>query len=121
MFYLAANIYNKYGKPIILKSSDNQPADQVIPVNGVAQLTKDVPNQTPVVFEAFDASAPKLKLSMNGRKSVSITPSTVKGAPHTVEIKDGKNVLIKMLFSVLTEQITSCILSCYHRFPCFTV
>ena len=90
MFYLAANIYNKYGKPIILKSSDNQPADQVIPVNGVAQLTKDVPNQTPVMFEAFDANVPTLRLSMNNRKSVSITPSTVKGAPHTVVIKDGR-------------------------------
>jgi hypothetical protein len=90
MFYLVANIYNKYGKPVILKSSDSQPADQVIPVNGVAQLTKDVPNQTPVMFEAFDASAPKLRLSMNNRKGVSITPSTVKGAPHTVVIKDGK-------------------------------
>ena len=95
MYYLAANIYNKYGKPIILKSSDNQPADQIIPANGVAQLTKDIPNQTPVLFEAFDASSPTMKLSMNNRKGVSITPSTVKGAPHTVVIKEGRvyNVL----------------------------
>lgn len=90
MYYLAVNVYNKYGKPIILKTSDNQPADQMIPVNGVAQLTKDVPNQTPVLFEAYDAESPSLKLSMNNRRGVRITPSTVKGAPHTVVIKTGR-------------------------------
>ena len=89
MFYLAVNIYNKYGGEIILKASDNQPSDQLIPVGGVAQLTKDIPNQQPVEFEAFDAKIPEKRLSIDNKKLVSITPSTVKGAPHNLEVQDG--------------------------------
>ena len=90
MFYVAANIYNKYGKEILLRASDHQPDDQLIPVNGLVQLTKDVPNQTPVEFEVFDAREPEKRLTINNKRLVTITPSTVKGAPHTLVVKEGK-------------------------------
>ena len=85
-YYVSLQILNKSGKNIVIVPSDNNPAQGFAVKKGfMMSFTKPTKGNSPIMFKALDPATQQL-MKMNGKDSVELVPTEVKGKPTPVEI-----------------------------------
>lgn len=85
-YYISMKILNKSGKNVVIMPSDNNPP-QGFPVKKgfMMTFTKPTTGNTAVVFKVVDPVSSQL-MKVNGKDSIEMVPSEVKGVPKVLEI-----------------------------------
>lgn len=90
-YYISFRFKNTAGQDVIIKSSDNNPAEGwKVKKNFMMDITKGTMSAQPVTLAAVSADEKKTPLTLNGELEVSVTPQTTKAKKEFVIGKQGE-------------------------------